>query len=288
MSGNSKKLIAFNYFGGKFTWLDYLYENFPHDFNHFVDLFGGSMVVSLNFKRKVIKTGNEIHSEITNFFEVLRNNENELIKKLLLTPSSNEEYNNCWEPTEGKIEQARRFYVRVRQSFFGLGVQRQNKGWHMAKTKTNANGGETLSKWNNGINKLHAVANEIRENLQITNFDYKDCIDKIDHKKAFFYCDPPYSKRSRGSYNDYKFEFTDNDHIELSNKLKTIKGMAMVSGYDCDLMGDLYRNWRKITFPVKRNNIRSTLKKDKNNKIISRECIWINYDLKKLVQLKLF
>ena len=27
MSGNSNKKIAFNYFGGKFTWLDNLYQN---------------------------------------------------------------------------------------------------------------------------------------------------------------------------------------------------------------------------------------------------------------------
>lgn len=26
MSGNKDKLIAFNYFGGKFTWLEYLYK----------------------------------------------------------------------------------------------------------------------------------------------------------------------------------------------------------------------------------------------------------------------
>lgn len=41
MSGNKNKLIAFNYFGGKFTWLEYLYENFPSEFTHMVDLFRG-------------------------------------------------------------------------------------------------------------------------------------------------------------------------------------------------------------------------------------------------------
>lgn len=39
MSGNSNKKIAFNYFGGKFTWLDNLYQNFPAQFSHLVDLF---------------------------------------------------------------------------------------------------------------------------------------------------------------------------------------------------------------------------------------------------------
>lgn len=141
MSGNSKKVIAFNYFGGKFTWLEYLYEHFPNEYSHLIDVFGGSLCVSLNAKGNIIKTANEINTDITNFFSVLRDHETELIKKLELTPCSLHEYNQCWEPTNDNIEQARRFYVRVRQSFFGLGAQRQNKGWHMAKTKCNAKGG---------------------------------------------------------------------------------------------------------------------------------------------------
>lgn len=49
MSGNKSKIIAFNYFGGKFTWIEYLYRYFPEGFTHLVDLFAGSMVVSINY-----------------------------------------------------------------------------------------------------------------------------------------------------------------------------------------------------------------------------------------------
>lgn len=272
MSHDSSKVIAFNYFGGKFTWLNYLYDHFPMEFNHLVDLFAGSMVVSINYKGRVIKTANELNSDITNFFQVLRDHENDLIRLLLLTPCSKLEYDNSWEPSENKIEQARRFYVRVRQSFFGLGAQRENKGWHMAKQQVNARGGETVSRWNNAINNLHEVANIIRSDFQITNFDYADCIDKIDFEKAFFYADPPYTKRSRKSYNDYKFEFTDLQHEQLSDRLHHISGLAMVSGYDCDLMNDLYNDFYKTKFPIKKNNIRSS---------DVQEVIWTNYNPKK-------
>lgn len=205
MSGNKNKKIAFNYFGGKFSWLEHLYPLFPEDFKHLIDLFAGSFSVSLNYKGRVIKTANEINSDITNFFEVLRDRENELIRLLNYTPCSMQEFQNCWEKSEDSLEQARRFYVRVRQSFFGLGAQRKNKGFHLAKTKVNAKGGETVSKWNNCIPKLHEVAKIIRENFQITNLDYSTCIDKLDFKEAFFYVDPPYPKESRASFNDYKF-----------------------------------------------------------------------------------
>lgn len=268
MSGNSKHIIAFNYFGGKFTWLDNLYQNFPDEFTHFIDLFGGSFVVSINYKGRCIKTANEINSDITNFYQVLRDYEPELIRLLLLTPCSLQEYNNCWEFSPDPIENARRFYVRVRQSFFGLGAQRKNKGWHMAKKHVHAQGGETVSRWNNAIENLHEVAEVIRSQFQILNHNYLECINKIDFDKAFFYCDPPYPLETRKSSNDYRFEFTNEDHVQLSQKLHSIEGLAMVSSYNSEMYNDLYHDWNKIEFPVKKNNIRSGE---------VREIIWTNY-----------
>ena len=278
MGGNTQKIIAFNYFGGKFFWLDNLYEYFPQKFIHMVDVFSGSMAVSLNYKGKCIKTANDINDDITNFFKVLRDHEAELLKKLELTPCSKSEYDNCWETTSDDIERARRFYVRVRQSFFGLGAQGQNKGWHMAKSQLNSNRGETVSRWNNSLSKLYDVATEIREDFQITNFDFRDCIEKTDTPDTFFYLDPPYDEETRsGNGKDYKYELENNDRIDLAAKLHSIKGKAMISGYPGGLTEELYKDWYMVKFPVKKNNIRSTLRKD-GLKVQSQECIWMNYD----------
>ena len=289
MSGNKSKLIAFNYFGGKFTWLEYLYANFPRGFTHLVDLFAGSMCVSLNCPGKVIRTANEINGEITNFFRVLRDHEDELLRLLRLTPCSEREYDCCWgrdNDAPSETERARRFYVRARQSFFGLGVQRRNKGWHMAKQHVNAQGGDTVSKWNNGVEKLPAVAQEIRRNFQITNDDFSVCIDRIDFPGAFFYCDPPYPAESRGgSGKDYHFDFTDEEHRRLAERLHRIEGRAMVSGYDCPLMRELYSTWRMVSFPFKRTNIRSGL--TNRSGTIMQECVWMNYEPQDISQ-KLF
>ncbi|HEA19975.1 hypothetical protein LCGC14_1042770 [marine sediment metagenome] len=272
MSHNSNKLIAFNYFGGKFTWLDHLYRMFPKDFNHLVDVFAGSMSVSLNYKGKIVRTANEINEDITNFFEVLRTDPEELVRLLELTPCSELEYSRCWEISEDKMERARRYYVRLRMSFFGLGAQKESKSMHLTKTHVNADGGEVVSKLRNAVPKLMDVAKEIRNNFQIVNCDYSECIERFDFKDAFFYCDPPYSKRSRASFNDYKFEFTDEDHKRLAFQLHNIEGKAMVSGYDCSLMNELYSDFTKIKFPVKKNNIRSS---------DVQEVVWINYPIEK-------
>lgn len=46
MSGNSSKMIALNYFGGKFTIVDKLIEYFPSHI-HFVDCFCGTWLHSI-------------------------------------------------------------------------------------------------------------------------------------------------------------------------------------------------------------------------------------------------
>jgi len=271
MSGNSKKKIAFNYFGGKFSYIDEIYPYFPAEFVHLVELFAGSAVLSLNYEGNCIKTINEINGDVTNFFYVLREYPQFLLGQLRLTPVSNQEYINSWNmDISDPVEKARRFYVRLRQSYMGLGSQRKNKGWHMAKKKANCNGGETVSRWNNSFKKLGEIADILRENYQITNYSYEECLERIDFEDAFFYADPPYPNESRSSHDDYKFDFKDNDHCELSDRLHQAKGKVMISGYNCNLMNDLYGDWQKVVLTTKRNNYRKTP---------VQECIWFNYSL---------
>ena len=280
MSGNSKRVIAFNYFGGKNTWTNHLMSEFPEHY-HFIDLFCGSMAVTLNKPPSKIDTANDINSEVVTFFRVLRDNPKELIEQLALTPVSREEYNAAFYDSKKKctdIEKARRFYVRVRQSFYGLGAQRKNKGWHCVTRNSRASVAETVSKWGNGIDKLWLVVTKLGR-IQIENKHFRDLIPAVDFEKAFFYCDPPYPVESRGSQNDYKHEFTNKDHEELANMLHEIKGMAMISSYDCPLMRKIYPDWRLVKFPIKKNNLANKPR---------QECIWMNYDLDVHYQKKIF
>ena len=268
MSGNAKHINAINYFGAKFSYLDELYEHFPQKFNHLIELMAGSMVVSINFKGNVIKTANEINSEVTNFFIQLRYNTDELVQMIQFTPCSIQEYENSWKKSADPLEAARRFYVRVRMSYLGLGCQRKNKGMFLAKSQVYARGGETVSKWNNSIYTIKQVALLIKEQFQITNFSYEEIIDKMDCPEVFFYADPPYPPESRTSSNDYLYDWTNEDHYALAERLHKIEGLAMISSYECKLMDELYGDWRMVKLSQKKNNMR--------NKEV-QECIWMNY-----------
>ena len=90
----------------------------------------------------------------------------------------------------------------------------------MSKQQVNAQGGETVSRWKNGVEKLHEVAQEIRRNFQIINSDFSAAIDKLDFPEAFFYCDPPYQYTKQYS-NSKNF-----DHNSFWNWVRNISNQG--------------------------------------------------------------
>lgn len=58
------------------------------------------------------------------------------------------------------------------------------------------------------------------------------------------YADPPYVLSTRTRKN-YKYEMTDNDHIELLDALMDHRGSVMLSGYDNELYSRYLKDWEK-------------------------------------------
>ncbi|MBC6420077.1 MAG: DNA adenine methylase, partial [Prochloron sp. SP5CPC1] len=95
---------------------------------------------------------------------------------------------------------------------------------------------------------------------------------RYDSEETLFYCDPPYPHDSRGDTNAYGYEMTDDDHRQLAEVLKNVKGKVALSGYHCDLYSDLYRDWDYIESPTKR------CLSVKQPRV---EVLWVNYDVPK-------
>jgi DNA adenine methylase len=268
MTSNNKKLVAFNYFGGKYNFLEQLYNYFP-DHLHFVDVFCGSMSVTLNKLPSKMDTANDISGDIINFFKVLREHPIELIYNLELTPTSRQEYKNCFPincPGISDIERARRFFVRCRQSFQGSGIV-QSTGFNACISTSEKSLSKNVSKFLSSVKRLPAVIEKLKT-IQIESLDYTVLLEKYDRKETFFYVDPPYELRMRNYKKIYQYEFSDIDHIKMAEILKTLKGKIMVSGYDSPMYQNLFKDWNFINLKPLGHSMKINPQ---------QECIWMNY-----------
>ena len=72
----------------------------------------------------------------------------------------------------------------------------------------------------------------------------------------------------------YYHWMTDDEHVRLSEALHEFKGYAAVSGYECDLMDDLYGDWYKVKDIDKVARSTSTTRSEA--KRTRQEVLWIN------------
>src|SRR5947209_12760776 len=112
-SERRSKMIAFGYYGGKFSHLDFIVPLLPTQFTHYCEVFGGSAAVLINGPPAPVETYNDLDGEVVNFFECLRDHGKELVGLISLTPFSRVELVKALAPIEGltKLERARRFFV---------------------------------------------------------------------------------------------------------------------------------------------------------------------------------
>lgn len=276
---NIDNVIApFQYMGGKYSVLPWLLPLLPESYS-FVDVFGGSGVVLLNRRPSPLETYNDINENVVNFFRVLRSRQIELVTALELTPHSRYEYNHAWDNNgDDEVERARKFFVRIRQSFMSAGGQKEKKGWSATSKNSRINMSEATSKWLGSIDGLAMVAERLRC-VQIEQRHYKHILANYDSPEALLYLDPPYDDEHRSEGKTYAHDFTENDHRELSEIAQQCKGNLAISGYDSKLMRELYADWIFHKGPERRNNY--------SKKEGIHECLWTNYDPFKQ-QLKLF
>jgi DNA adenine methylase len=278
---SKKRIIAFGWYGGKYSHLDWLLPLLP-PCHHYCEPFGGSAAVLLNREPSPVETYNDIDGEVVNFFRVLRDESERLIRAIGLTPFSREEFAIACEidPSVDPVERARRFYVRARQVRTGLAQSATLGRWANCKNTSRAGMAGAVSRWLGAIEDLQDIALRLLR-VQIENRPATEVIRLYDSPDTLFYCDPPYVHDTRGDTNAYAYEMNNEEHRHLALVLNSVQGLVAISGYDCDVMNDLYPspNWYKHIAPAK--TIHST--KDERTEIL-----WTNYDPRTINQKKLF
>lgn len=268
-SRRSKRLIAFGWYGGKFSHLNFILPHIPRDAKHFCDVYGGSAAVLMNLPPYPVETYNDMDSELVNFFQTLRNQESKLIKAISLTPFSREELVLACkrEKNLSKLERARRFYIRARQTRTGLAQKSSEGRWAHCVLTSRAGMAGAVSRWLGSIENLPEVAQRFQR-VQIENAPALDVIRRYDTSETVFYLDPPYAHSARGDSSAYKYEMTDEQHKDLARTLQKIKGRAVLSGYRTDLYDDLYANWRRVDAPER---LCHSVRKPR------QESLWLNF-----------
>lgn len=264
-----KRLIAFGWYGGKFSHLEWLLPHLPAC-HHYCEPFGGSAAVLLNRGPSPIETYNDLDGEVVNFFRVLRTSKDQLVEAIALTPFSREEFLiACVKPVRriSNIERARRFFVRARQVRTGLAQTASIGRWANCKNTTRNGMSGVVSRWLGSVEQLPNIAARLLR-VQIENRPAREVIDLYDGEDSLFYCDPPYVHAARGDSKAYGFELTNEDHRQFAGRLARIKGRAAVSGYRCRLYDELYRGWTRVDAPEKFCH---------SVKQARQESLWMNY-----------
>lgn len=83
--------------------------------------------------------------------------------------------------------------------------------------------------------------------------------------RELVYCDPPYLHATRTSNRRYRFDYSEQDHIELLNLLKTLPCQVILSGYPSRLYDEMLKDWHKTEIQVM------------NHSGVRTEKLWFNF-----------
>jgi len=229
------------YHGGKWLLAPWILSYMP-EHKVYCEPFGGGGSVLLRKNRAHEEIYNDLDGEIVNLFRVVRDNGEELRKKLELTPYSRAEFDLSCELTDDSVERARRTVVR---SFMGRNPSSATQTKSTFKGKQVKSYITIANVWMKYPDALASLTDRLR-GVIIENDDALSVIKRHDSPETAFYVDPPYLPSTRDIGTDYRFEMTEQDHIRLAEALNASEGKIILSGYPSELYDGLYKGWEKV------------------------------------------
>lgn len=251
-----------NYPGAKWGMAQTISSLLPKH-RSYLEPFFGSGAVLFNKTPSAIETVNDIDGDIVNFFRVLKKYPEELSKEISLTPYAREIFDDAHENRgETPFDKAVRFAIRSRM---GHGFKTYQKtGFKIdvfARERSYC-----VDAWNAMPSLLLEAAARLKL-VQIENRPAIELIERFNYDNVLIYADPPYLLTTRGG-KQYRCEMSDQDHVELLDRLKASKAKVILSGYHSDLYDNELRSWK--TIEIRRYN---------QNADARTEVLWMNFDV---------
>lgn len=242
-----RKKTPFPYPGGKSQYANWIIENLPET-GCYVEPFGGSGAVLLNKPRSAIEVYNDKNGDIPQFFHVLRDQTEDLVRWLQLTPYSREIYEEIareWydgNRPEDPVERAGRFFY-LRYSAWGARIQRK-VSYAVAISPTSGSG--RADRYDRATEALEAFAERFR-GVNIECMDWEDIVEKYDRDTTTFYFDPPYPEVTGNYYDCGDGEFDQSYFAEvvtgLDGKWAVSYGESVPGEFDGYHMVDRDQNY---------------------------------------------
>lgn len=231
----------FPYFGGKSGMARAIVDLLPPH-RVYVEPFAGSLAVLFAKPPAPHEVVNDLNHGIVTFFRVLRDRPEDLERVCSLTPYARHEYHLCGarDDTIDDLELARRFWVRINQSFAKTDG---GTGWSVTTARTQSPPASSISRI-----RRFAPAAERLATVTIESCDGADLVDRLATDDTALYVDPPYLSSTRvsrsGNGGDYLHDMgTPEAHERLAEVLTTTPATVVLSGYPSALYDRLYADW---------------------------------------------
>lgn len=230
----------------------------------YLEPFFGSGAVFFSKEPSKIEMINDLDNNVPNLFRCIRDDPEKLASIVAATPYARYEYERAFASNDEQdnFKRAADFLVMCWQGH-GFRTNGYRVGW-----KNDVHGRESMYALRNWYNlpKIILQTAERLRCVQIDNRPALEVIKRFNYQNVFMYIDPPYILGTRTA-RQYKYEMTDEDHIELLEVLKESNAMIMISGYESDLYDNMLKGWYKEQF---RSNAEYG-----GNRV---ETIWMNYE----------
>lgn len=233
------------WFGGKAKLASRIVRHFPPH-HTYVEPFGGSAAVLLAKPPAKVEVYNDVDRELVNLFRVLRE---PVLHDRLKTACENTlyaraEFELAATPSDDPVEAARRFMVRQRQSHGGMG-----RCWSYCISDAQGNMSSAVRRWLSGVERLAEIHQRMRS-VQVEADDWSAVIPRYDSSGTLFYLDPPYAADTRVG-GGYRHELEPDGHERLVDAILQVKGMVVLSGYQCRAYERLEAaGWARIGYDV--------------------------------------
>ena len=229
----------------------------------YLEPFFGSGAVLFSKPMSTIETINDLDGDITNFFKVLREQPDRLAEAVSRTPYARDVFDDAHE-NHGTDDFDRAYRLAIR-SKMGHGFKtRQKTGF-----KIDIAGRERaycVRNWNRLPADLVEAAKRLKE-VQIENRPALDLIRRFNRDNVLIYADPPYLMETR-CCEQYRYEMSEQDHLDLLDALRQHKGAVILSGYPSEMYDRELKGWRRVGTRAYNQNA------DKRT-----EVLWCNFDI---------